>query len=103
MIEMIGWASSVVLVLTIAIQLHRQWRSGTSRGVSSYFFVGQLMASSGFTLYSALIESWVFTTTNGLLAIEALTGLAITRVHRMREGSVLPAKRHHVQASPGAS
>jgi MtN3 and saliva related transmembrane protein len=84
MVELIGWGSSMILVLTIAIQLHKQWRSGTSRGVSSYLFVGQFMASSGFTLYSALIDSWVFTITNGLLALEALTGLAITQMHRLR-------------------
>jgi len=85
MIEVIGWLSSAILVLTITIQVRRQWVSGTSKGVSSWLFIGQFSASTGFFIYSILVENWVFIATNGLLAIETLVGLAIVRMHRRRE------------------
>jgi uncharacterized protein with PQ loop repeat len=84
--EVIGWASSVVLVLTIARQVWGQWRKGTSEGVSIWLFIGQMVASSGFTAYSALIGDAVFTVTNALLLLSAVVGLGIVWVHRRREG-----------------
>lgn len=85
MIEVIGWLSSFVLVLTIAKQVHRQWRSGTSKGVSTWLFIGQFVASAGFLVYSILLHNWVFIATNALLAVAALVGYGIVRVHRRRE------------------
>jgi MtN3 and saliva related transmembrane protein len=85
MTEVLGWLSSAILVLTISTQVFRQWRSGTSKGVSRWLFIGQFAASTGFCIYSVLVENWVFIATNGLLAIEALVGLAIVRIHRRRE------------------
>ncbi len=79
MIEAIGWLSSVVLILTIAKQVHKQWQAGTSEGVSIWLFVGQLAASAGFTIYSVLIHSWVFVVTNSLMVINGLVGYWITR------------------------
>jgi MtN3 and saliva related transmembrane protein len=86
MAEVIGWLSSAILIFTISTQVHRQWRSGTSKGISTWLFLGQFLASAGFCLYSALVHNWVFIATNGLLAIEALVGYGIVRVHRRREG-----------------
>jgi MtN3 and saliva related transmembrane protein len=83
--DAIGWGSSIILILTISAQVTRQWRSGTSKGVSSWLFVGQFVASTGFCIYSALVHDRVFTVTNGLLALLALTGFIIVRVHRRRE------------------
>lgn len=85
MTEALGWLSSAILVLTITTQVHRQWRSGTSKGVSHWLFIGQFAASTGFCIYSILVKNWVFIATNGLLAIEALVGLSIVRIHRRRE------------------
>jgi MtN3 and saliva related transmembrane protein len=76
--DVIGWASSVVLVLTIAKQIHKQWQAGTSEGVSKWLFIGQLAASSGFTVYSWLIHSWVFVVTNSLMVTNALVGWWLT-------------------------
>ena len=53
MTEAIGWGSSLILLLTIARQIHKQWRDRTSAGVSVWLFVGQLAASGGFIAYSA--------------------------------------------------
>lgn len=83
--EIIGWTSSLVLFATITGQVMRQWRSGTSRGVSRWLFIGQLVASTGFLVYSWLIESWVFVVTNALMMASALVGLVIVTLHRRRE------------------
>ena len=37
MVEAIGWASSIILILTIAKQVAKQWKAGTSEGVSIWF------------------------------------------------------------------
>lgn len=86
MIEAIGWASSVVLVLTIAKQIHKQWQAGTSEGVSLWLFIGQLAASLGFTIYSVLVHNWVFVVTNGLMVVNGLVGYWITWRQKHVEG-----------------
>jgi MtN3 and saliva related transmembrane protein len=82
MIEVVGWASSIILVLTIATQVAKQWREKTSAGVSTWLFVGQLAASIGFTIYSLLVKNWVFAVTNGVMILNGLLGYAITVRHK---------------------
>ena len=82
--QAVGWASSAVLVLTLAAQVRRQWSAGTSRGVSPWLFVGQLAASAGFLAYSLSLGEPVFVATNALLLVAALAGLAILLRHRRR-------------------
>lgn len=84
MVEALGWVSSAILVVTIAHQVLKQWREGTSKGVSTWLFAGQIGASLGFTIYSVLIHSWVFVITNGLMVLNGLLGYAITVRHRRR-------------------
>jgi uncharacterized protein with PQ loop repeat len=76
--ELLGWASSVILLLTIGKQIHKQWHDRTSAGVSKWLFIGQLAASCGFSAYSYLIRNWVFVATNALMTLSALIGLLIT-------------------------
>jgi catechol 2,3-dioxygenase-like lactoylglutathione lyase family enzyme/uncharacterized protein with PQ loop repeat len=83
--EMIGWLASSVLVVTLAYQVFNQWSSGTSKGVSPWLFVGQLVASGAFTVYSVMIDNTVFVVTNGLLVLSAVTGLSVLLWHRRRE------------------
>jgi uncharacterized protein with PQ loop repeat len=83
--EIIGWLSSLTLVLTIGKQIHAQWKKGTSKGVSIYLFLGQMTASGGFLVYSILLTSWVFIVTNALMLLSAFLGLGIVLVHRRRE------------------
>jgi len=85
MTEVIGWLSSFILVLTIGKQVHKQWKSGTSEGVSKWLFVGQLTASTGFTVYSILVRNWVFVVTNALLLLSAIVGGVIVLKHRRAE------------------
>jgi MtN3 and saliva related transmembrane protein len=84
MIEVIGWASSVILIVTIAKQVHKQWHDRTSAGVSTWLFVGQLAASVGFTIYSLLVRNWVFAVTNGIMVLNGLLGYAITMRQKSR-------------------
>lgn len=76
MVEAIGWVSSVILVLTISRQVRKQWKERATAGVSKWLFVGQIAASIGFVVYSALLRNWVFVVTNALMLIAALIGLA---------------------------
>lgn len=78
MAEVLGWTSSIVLLATISAQIHKQWSERTVEGVSMWLFIGQCVASSGFTAYSFLVRNWVFTVTNGLLTLSALLGLWLT-------------------------
>lgn len=80
--ELLGWMSSFVLVLTIGRQVLRQWRSGHSEGVSIWLFVGQMVASTGFTIYSALVDNWVFVVTNAIMLVFAIAGFVIVKIHR---------------------
>ncbi len=75
MIELVGWASSFILLLTLAKQVYKQWTEGTGEGISKWLFIGQLFASVGFTTYSYLVGNWVFTVTNGLLTVNNLVGI----------------------------
>jgi MtN3 and saliva related transmembrane protein len=75
--ELIGWAAAAVLLATIGRQVYSQWRDRTSQGVSKWLFVGQIMASIGFVIYSWLLRNWVFVVTNVLMLGAALLGECI--------------------------
>jgi MtN3 and saliva related transmembrane protein len=85
MTEAVGWVSSFILVLTIAKQVYKQWHEGSSEGVSKWLFIGQMAASLGFTIYSWLVNNWVFVVTNSLMLLNGLAGLGIVLHHRRRE------------------
>ena len=85
MVDAIGWASSLILVLTIAKQIFKQWQAGSSEGVSIWLFIGQLAASLGFTIYSVMVHNWVFVVTNALMVANALVGYGITMHQKRRE------------------
>lgn len=85
MIEIIGWASSVILLMTLVRQVYKQWKDGRVEGVSKWLFIGQLGASIGFTIYSYLVGNWVFTVTNGLLTINNVIGIGLYYHFRRKE------------------
>lgn len=85
MTDLLGWASSAVLLATLARQVRKQWREGTAEGVSRWLFAGQTTASVGFTVYSFLLGNWVFVVTNALILANAIAGLVIfIRLRRRR-------------------
>ena len=85
MTETIGWISSIILVITIARQVYKQWSEGTSEGVSTWLFIGQLAASIGFAIYSWLVWNPVFIFTNLLMVLNGIAGLAISIYQKRRE------------------
>jgi uncharacterized protein with PQ loop repeat len=91
--EAIGWFSSFVLVLTIGKQVYKQWKSGTSEGVSKWLFLGQITASVGFVVYSWLVKNWVFVVTNSLLLVQALFGGYLLFKYRNAERRQTPGPR----------
>lgn len=89
--DLLGWLSSVILLCTIVGQIVRQWREGSGEGVSPWLFIGQTVASVGFTVYSALLQNWVFTVTNGALLISAIVGVLVS-LHFKRHPRQQPAR-----------
>jgi uncharacterized protein with PQ loop repeat len=83
--EAVGWAAAVVLLATIVQQVWKQWKSGDTRGVSKWLFVGQSFASVGFTLYSWHTRNWVFVTVNAALLVSAIVGELIYWRNRRRQ------------------
>lgn len=85
MTEIIGWASSIILLATLIKQVYKQWKEGTGEGVSKWLFVGQVFASIGFTVYSYLVGNWVFTVTNAILTVNNFIGLGLSFYFRKRD------------------
>lgn len=83
--DVTGWASALVLIMTISRQVYKQWRSRSTAGVSSWLFVGQLAASAGFVVYSYLVENWVFVATNAFMLVTAVAGQLIYLNNKRRE------------------
>jgi MtN3 and saliva related transmembrane protein len=86
--DWIGWTSSAILLATLARQVFVQYRERSTQGLSGWLFVGQLAASTGFLVYSFLVNNWVFVFTNAALLITALVGQVIYRRNVRREEKV---------------
>lgn len=82
--ELIGWSSSLVLLITLCRQVYKQWRSRATSGLSRWLFAGQLVASIGFAVYSWMLGNWVFLVTNVLILATALVGETIYVRNRRR-------------------
>lgn len=87
MTEIIGWASSAILFFTVARQIYKQWREGTSEGVSVWLFAGQIAASLGFAVYSWLVGNWVFIFTNSMMVLNGVVGFILSIYLKKRDGS----------------
>jgi MtN3 and saliva related transmembrane protein len=85
MLEIIGWASSFLLLATLVKQVYKQWKEGTSEGVSKWLFIGQFFVSVGFTVYSVGKGDLVFIVTNAALALNAAVGVLIWYRGRKKE------------------
>ena len=79
-VQLLGWISSAVLLLTLSRQVYSEWRSHSSKGVSRWLFVGQISASVGFTVYSLMLHNWVFVVSNaGILAVAIVAQIIFLR------------------------
>ncbi|MBV9344453.1 MAG: hypothetical protein JO341_00320 [Gammaproteobacteria bacterium] len=86
--DWIGAASGLVLLTSLGAQCWKQWREGTTRGVSRLFFFGQIITSVGFVIYSALLHNWVFIATNIAILCSAIVGELILWWNRRRKPSL---------------
>ena len=98
--QAIGWVSSALLVLTLGRQVHKQWREGSTEGISSWLFVGQTAASTGFTIYSVLVRDWVFVVTNALMLLNGLLGYFILMRNRRASGAARPEPAANAPGTP---
>jgi MtN3 and saliva related transmembrane protein len=85
--DWIGWASSLILLITIGRQVFTQWKERSTGGVSRWLFIGQLSASVGFSIYSWLLQNWVFLVSNLALLVTAIAGEFIYVRNRKSEKS----------------
>ncbi len=67
----------MILLATLLRQVYRHYRERSTQGVSSWLFIGQLTASTGFLIYSYLLKNWVFVFTNAALLLTAIIGQMI--------------------------
>jgi len=77
MIQAVGCGSSVILLITLIVQIRKQWKTETNEGVSKVLFAGQTAASLGFLVYSFLTGEFVFAFTNLLLTVSNAAGVYI--------------------------
>jgi uncharacterized protein with PQ loop repeat len=82
--QWLGWGAVLVLFLTMAGQAWKQWRDRVKTGVSKIFFLGQIVASTLFLAYSALVGDRVFVVGNALVLTAAIAGGAILLYNRAR-------------------
>ena len=80
----IGLLATAMLVATLCAQTIKQWRECSVKGVSRWFFLGQVTASVGFITYSWLIGSVLFVIANTLVLASAFAGYVVLRLNRRR-------------------
>lgn len=92
--ELIGWTSSLILLLTICRQVYTQWKTRSTAGVSHWLFLGQITASTGYTWYSVLLHNWVYVSSNLALLVTALVGqvLYVRNSHRQKSDAAGPTQ-----------
>ena len=74
--DIVGWTASAILLATLSRQIVTQWRDKDAKGVSRWLFLGQMAASTGFVVYSWMLDNWVFIVTNALILLTAVIGEA---------------------------
>ena len=79
-----GLLATAILIATLCAQTLKQWREHATRGITRWFFLGQVSASVCFIIYSVLIGSTLFAVTNGLILLSALAGYVVLRINRRR-------------------
>ena len=101
--DFIGWLSAALLAATISRQVYTQWKTRSTAGVSKWLFIGQLCASIGFTVYSYLVENWVFVFTNFFIFLTAVLGEGIyLRNKKLDAGKQAPLEASSAQGAQTA-
>lgn len=79
----VGWSASVVVVVTTIGQIYKQWQAHSSKGVSPFLFVGNVLASLLFLNYAIMIKNVVYEVTNSVMVLASVCGLALL-IHQRR-------------------
>jgi uncharacterized protein with PQ loop repeat len=87
MVDVIGWAASGLLVLTVSCQVWKQWQDTSTAGVSHWLFAGQIAASFAFLVYSWLLGNIIFTVSNGVALLTAIVGQVLYLRNRRLESA----------------
>ena len=82
--QWVGWGAVTALFFTMAGQAWKQWRDRVKHGIGKLFFVGQILASSLFLAYSAMLGDRVFVVGNALVLAAAVAGGTILWWNRTR-------------------
>jgi len=90
--SLIGWLSAAILLGTLVVQLHAQWRERSTAAISRWLFAGQALASIGFIVYSALVHDVVFVTASSLILLAAIIGQLLVFSGRRRDRRRQPSR-----------
>jgi MtN3 and saliva related transmembrane protein len=83
----VGWVATAILIATIGRQASAQWRETSTKGVSQWLYVGQIAASIGFVIYSAMLGNVVFVVSNVFMLVIAIAGEYLFLRNRRREAA----------------
>ena len=99
-IEVIGWTSSALLLLTLSRQVYTQWKARSTAGISKWLFIGQVAASVGYSIYSFLLDNWVLFASNIAILCTAVLGeILFLRNKALKFPSVVHQRRDVSQLS----
>lgn len=84
--DILGWAATVILLLTILAQIRKQIKTRSGEGVSNFLFIGQFIASFGLAIYSYNLENWTFTFLNAVMLILNCIGFYFTHKFKKEQG-----------------
>lgn len=82
--QLVGWGAVIALFLTMAGQAWKQWRDRVKHGIGKLFFVGQIVASTLFLAYSAMLGDRVFVVGNTMVLLASIAGGTILWWNRNR-------------------
>ena len=88
--DWIGWVSTAVLIATVGRQAFTQWKSESTEGVSHWLYIGQLVTSFGYVVYSLLLGNWIFVVSNLFLLVIAAVGQVLLLRNRSRSSGAKP-------------
>jgi MtN3 and saliva related transmembrane protein len=100
MIELLGWGSSTILLVTLVRQVYTQWRTHATAGLSKWLFIGQCSASAGYIVYSFMLHNWVYLSSNIAILITAIVGEGLYLRNRRRAAHRTAGINSSVEATP---
>lgn len=80
--DIIGYASGALLVLTLAFEVLRRLRRNAPRDVSPTAFLGLTLAAAGFAVYCSLRQDVLFTVTSAATATIGFGGFILAVAER---------------------